>query len=54
MIITSLLIRIDIKSLIYQNVSLFLIKIEFELLFYVDVDQNCLKLVLQCFLKLIL
>ena len=41
--VASLLTRIDIKSLICQNVDLFSTKIELELLFCVDVDQNCLK-----------
>ena len=42
--IASLLIRVDIKSLICQNVNLFSTEIRFKSLFYVNINQNCLKL----------
>ena len=50
--VTSLLIRIDIKSSIC-HADLFSTKIRLELLFCVNVDQNCLRLDSWCFSELI-
>ena len=52
MTIASLLMRIDIRSLIC-HVNLSSTEIRLELLFCVNVDQNCLKLNSQCFSEFI-
>ena len=41
--VASLLTRVDIRSLICQNISLFSTEIKFESLFYVNINWNCLK-----------